>query len=73
MIDRYSRPAMARIWSDEAKLARWLEVELAALEGWAEQGKVPRAAVEAIRAGAMAPSAARVAEIEAEACTLAFT
>ena len=66
MIARYSRPAMAQIWSDEAKLARWLEVELAALEGWAEQGTVPRAAVAAIRAAAVAPSAARVAEIEAE-------
>ncbi|MDF2754043.1 MAG: hypothetical protein K0S82_2426, partial [Gaiellaceae bacterium] len=35
MIARYSRPAMARVWSDESKLARWLEVELAALDGWA--------------------------------------
>ena len=57
---------MARIWSDEAKLARWLEVELAALEGWAELGVVPRAAVDSIVDRAVAPSAARVAEIEAE-------
>ena len=41
---------MAAIWSEEAKLARWLEVELAALEGWAELGAVPREAVDAIRA-----------------------
>ncbi|MGI9112480.1 MAG: adenylosuccinate lyase [Gaiellaceae bacterium] len=66
MIARYSRPAMARIWSDETKLARWLEVELAALDGWAEQGAVPRDAVDAIRAAAVPPAAARVAEIEAE-------
>ncbi len=66
MIARYSRPAMARIWSDEAKLARWLEVELAALDGWAEHGAVPRDVVHAIRAAAVPPSAARVAEIEAE-------
>ena len=33
MIARYSRPAMQAIWSDEGKLARWLDVELAALEG----------------------------------------
>ena len=52
VIARYSRPAMARVWSDEAKLARWLEVELAALDGFAEIGEVPREAAEAIRAGA---------------------
>jgi len=57
---------MARIWSDETKLARWLEVELAALEGWAELGSVPRAAVDEIAERAVAPSPARVAEIEAE-------
>ncbi len=66
VIARYSRPAMTHIWSDETRLARWLEVELAALEGWAEQGAVPRAAVDAIRATAVAPSPARVAELEAE-------
>jgi adenylosuccinate lyase len=55
---------MQRIWSDESKLASWLEVELAALEGWAEVGGVPREAVEAIRARATPPSPERVAEIE---------
>ncbi|HVM69961.1 MAG TPA: adenylosuccinate lyase [Gaiellaceae bacterium] len=66
MIARYSRPAMARIWSDEGKLERWLEVELAALEGWADAGVVPRPAVDAIVETAVTPSPARVAEIEAE-------
>src|SRR6266542_3593470 len=56
---------MARIWSDEAKLARWLEVELAALEGWAEIGAVPVDAVREIRERAVAPSPERVAELEA--------
>jgi adenylosuccinate lyase len=56
---------MSAIWSDEAKLARWLEVELAALEGWAETGLVPREAVDAIRERAAVPTPARVAEIEA--------
>ena len=64
MIERYSRPAMKAIWSDEGKLARWLEVELAALEGWAEAGVVPRDVVDEIRASAIAPSPERVAEIE---------
>jgi adenylosuccinate lyase len=65
VIARYSRPAMARVWSDEAKLARWLEVELAALEGWAEVGAIPAAAVREIRERAAPPSADRVAELEA--------
>ena len=56
---------MSAIWSDEAKLRRWLDVELAALEGWAETGVVPLAAVESIRARAVPPSAERVAAIEA--------
>jgi adenylosuccinate lyase len=64
VIARYSRPAMRRIWSDEEKLARWLEVELAALEGWAESGVVPEDAVAAIRTRATAPSPERVAELE---------
>jgi len=64
VIARYSRPAMQRIWSDETRLARWLEVELAALEGWAEVGPVPREAAAEIRAKAVPPSPARVAEIE---------
>src|SRR2546423_15476651 len=55
---------MARIWSDEGKLARWLDVELAALDGWAEIGAVPAEAVAEIRARAEAPSPERVAEIE---------
>jgi adenylosuccinate lyase len=64
VIPRYSRPAMARIWSEESKLQRWLEVELAALDGWAEVGAVPAEDVAAIRARATPPTPERVAEIE---------
>jgi adenylosuccinate lyase len=64
VIARYSRPAMKRIWADESKLARWLEVELAALQGWAEVGAVPRDAVADIRSRAAPPTSERVAEIE---------
>jgi adenylosuccinate lyase len=56
---------MNAIWSDEGKLARWLEVELAALDGWVEVGAVPEDAVAEIRARATPPSPERVAEIEA--------
>ena len=55
---------MARIWSDEGKLVRWLDVELAALEGWAETGTIPADAVAKIAAKAEPPSPERVAEIE---------
>jgi adenylosuccinate lyase len=55
---------MARIWSEESKLQRWLDVELAALDAWAEVGAVPADEVAAIRERAVAPTAERVAEIE---------
>jgi len=43
---------MSRIWSEEGKLARWLEVELAALDAWAELGTVPAGDAAAIRSRA---------------------
>jgi adenylosuccinate lyase len=55
---------MARIWSDESKLAHWLDVELAALDGWAEVGVVPAGDVRSIRDRARPPSPERVAELE---------
>jgi adenylosuccinate lyase len=55
---------MATIWSDESRLARWLDVELAALDAWAEVGSVPVQAVAAIRAAVQVPTPERVAEIE---------
>ena len=41
MIPRYSRPAMSALWTEEAKLARWLEVELAVCRAWAARGVIP--------------------------------
>jgi adenylosuccinate lyase len=64
VIARYSRPAMARIWSDEGKLAAWLEVEQAATAAWAELGVVPGDAASLI-AEVTPPSAEQVAELEA--------
>jgi adenylosuccinate lyase len=64
VIARYARPAMTGIWSEESKLARWLEVELVALDGWAEVGAIPAEDVAEIRARAAPPSPRRVAEIE---------
>ncbi len=55
---------MAQVWSDERKLAAWLDVELAALDAWAELGHVPAEAARAVRAAARPPSPERVAELE---------
>jgi adenylosuccinate lyase len=56
---------MAALWSDEGKLSSWLEVELAALEAWAELGAIPREDAQKIVATAKAPDPERVREIEA--------
>jgi adenylosuccinate lyase len=65
MIPRYSRPEMARLWSDENRFATWLEVEIAATEVLAERGVVPREALAAIRDRARF-DVARIGEIERE-------
>ena len=49
MIERYCRPPMKWVWSDESKFAKWLEVEIAACEAWAELGAIPREAVPKIK------------------------
>ena len=65
MIDRYSLPEMADIWSEEGKYGRWLAVELAATGVLAERGVVPQDAARAIRENA-GFDVARIQEIEAE-------
>ncbi|HNX69590.1 MAG TPA: adenylosuccinate lyase [Candidatus Omnitrophota bacterium] len=63
MIPRYTRPEMAKIWTEENKLQKWLEVELAALDGLAHYGYIPKDVPSKVR-----PKAAfdieRVKEIE---------
>jgi adenylosuccinate lyase len=63
MIARYTRPQMGAIWTDQGRLERWLEVELAATDVLAERGVVPREAASRIRECARV-DAARVVEIE---------
>ncbi len=65
MIERYTRPAMGGIWTEENKYRCWLQVESAASTVLAEDGVIPASAAEAIATKATV-SAARVAEIEAE-------
>lgn len=52
MIDRYTRPEMAKIWSLENQYQSWLEVEIAADEAWSKLGKIPSEDVDKIRANA---------------------
>lgn len=49
MIERYSRPQMKRIWSEENKFNKWLEVEIAVCDAWAEVGVIPRETVGKIK------------------------
>jgi adenylosuccinate lyase len=65
LIPRYTRPEMARIWSDENRFRTWLAVEVAATETLAAAGIVPKDAAEAIRARANF-NVERIFEIEAE-------
>ena len=63
MIARYSRPEMAALWTEEAKLGRWLEVELAVCRAWARRGVIPGEDLAAIEARA-GFSVERTREIE---------
>ncbi|MGA3068596.1 MAG: adenylosuccinate lyase [Terracidiphilus sp.] len=65
MIDRYTRPAMGSIWTEENKYRCWLRVESAASTVLAEDGVIPASAAEAIAAKA-GFSVARIQEIEAD-------
>ncbi|MDP8969191.1 MAG: adenylosuccinate lyase [Actinomycetota bacterium] len=65
MIPRYTRPEMGALWTEQAKLAMWVTVEVLACEAHAELGVVPAADLEAIREGT-APPPERVSEIERE-------
>ena len=52
MIPRYQRPEMAALWTDDAKWRRWLDVEIAVVQAWADEGVVPREDAEKIAANA---------------------
>ncbi len=49
MIDRYSRPRMKQVWSEENKYQKWLQVELAVCEAWAQEGVIPPEDMEKLR------------------------
>jgi adenylosuccinate lyase len=64
VIDRYARPEMSMVWSDEARLERWLDVELAVVDAWSQVGAFPAATARTIRERARVPTPERVAELE---------
>lgn len=65
MIERYTRPEMGAIWTDENKYNNWLEVEILAAEAWAELGDIPKEDVAKIREHASF-DINRILEIEKE-------
>jgi adenylosuccinate lyase len=65
MIERYCRPGMSKVWSDERRLELWLDVELAATAAREARGDVPAGTAERMRARTRL-SLSRMLEIEAE-------
>jgi len=63
MIERYTRPEMGAVWTDENRYRKWLEVEIAVCEAWARLGKIPKSALRDIQRKA-GFSIARIDEIE---------
>lgn len=64
MIERYTRPEMGAVWTDEKKYECWLAVEIAADEAWSKLGHIPAEDVEKIKQNAKF-SVDRINEIEA--------
>ena len=63
MLERYTRPEMGKIWSDENKYEAWLKVEIAATNAWSELGEVPKEdAAKIAQKASFTPE--RVAELE---------
>ncbi len=66
MIERYSRPEFAQIWSDSSRFAIWLKVELAVCRAMEKRGTVPKGTADAVAAKSEGKlDAARISEIEA--------
>ncbi|MEH6986621.1 adenylosuccinate lyase [Cytobacillus firmus] len=65
MIERYTRPEMGAIWTEENRFKAWLEVEILACEAWAELGDIPKEDVQKIRENASF-NIDRIKEIEEE-------
>lgn len=64
MIERYTRPEMGAMWTDQKRLDAWLETELAICDAWAELGRIPKESLEHIHKTATSVDPDRVKEIE---------
>ncbi len=74
MIDRYTRPEMRQLWSDENRFRCWLEVEATASEALADAGIVPQEAAKAIRErGSFSVERIREIEHDTRHDVIAFT
>jgi adenylosuccinate lyase len=72
MIERYTRPEMARVWSDENKLNTWLRVEILVAEAWACEGVISSADLDKIRGASYDLARAREIERETHHDVIAF-
>jgi adenylosuccinate lyase len=72
MIERYTRPEMAAIWSEEHKLDTWLRVEILVCEGWAREGVIPADAMAAIHNATYDHERAREIERETQHDVISF-
>jgi adenylosuccinate lyase len=72
VIERYTRPEMVAIWSEQRRLGLWQEIEALALEGWEKIGVVPGGAGEAARAASVDPEAWKAREAETRHDVAAF-
>src|SRR5271165_6413183 len=72
MIERYTRPEMAQIWSEERKVSTWLQVELLACAAWAREGVIPAAALDTINSAVLDLDRMHAIEIEAHHDVISF-
>jgi len=72
VIDRYTRPDMGGIWTDEAKIQQWLAVELSVCEAWARRGRIPAEAMHSIRGATCDLERMREIERETDHDVIAF-
>ncbi|MCY0897637.1 MAG: adenylosuccinate lyase [Firmicutes bacterium] len=63
MIERYTRPVMKTLWSEQTRYERWLQVEILAVEAWEELGRIPRGVASRLKRKAKV-DAARVLDYE---------
>lgn len=72
MIERFTRPAMGRIWTEQTKFETWLRVEAAVCQAWAERGMIPNEVVPAVAAVTIAAERVRHFEEQTDHDMTAF-